>query len=172
LLTANGYFAVERTGFECDVWRQIHKFQCFARLNAENESIELFLPKRNLLVLPPMCRRFSADVAARLLFARVGLLRQHVAVRRPKKVSAGNRRGGIRPSIPERREVQAARRRALVFRATGRRTARFTDLRRAAPERLVAVRFIFALRAGFAFFFAIFAIVFLSFSFPSFQFCP
>jgi hypothetical protein len=68
--------------------------------------------------------------------------------------------------------VQAARRRALAFRATGRRTARFTDLRRALPERLVAVRLIFALRAGFAFFFAIFAIVFLSFSFPSFQFCP
>jgi hypothetical protein len=86
---------------------------------------------------------------------------------RPETAGAASGR-----AFQKRREVQAARRRALVFRATGRRTARFTDLRRAAPERLVAVRFIFALRAGFAFFFAIFAIVFLSFSFPSFQFCP
>jgi hypothetical protein len=75
-------------------------------------------------------------------------------------------------AFQKRREVQAARRRALAFRAAGRRAARFTDLRRAAPERLAAVRFIFALRAGFAFFFAIFAIVFLSFSFPVVQSCP
>ena|SRR6185295_13149121 len=65
--------------------------------------------------------------------------------------------------------AQAARRRALALRATGRR-ARFAVLRRALPERLVAVRLILALRAGFAFFFAIFAIAILSFSFPSFSF--
>jgi len=88
--------------------------------------------------------------------------------------SFGRKPQGRHPAEHSRNDVtvQAARRRALAFRATGRRTARFTDLRRAAPERLVAVRFIFALRAGFAFFFAIFAIVFLSFSCPSFQFCP
>jgi len=61
--------------------------------------------------------------------------------------------------------AQAARRRALALRAIGRR-ARFAILRRALPERLATVRFIFALRAGFAFFFAIFAIGILSFSFP------
>jgi hypothetical protein len=58
------------------------------------------------------------------------------------------------------RLVQAALRRALALRATGR--ARFVALRRALPERLAMVRFEAArfviLRDGFAFFFAIFAI--------------
>jgi len=57
-------------------------------------------------------------------------------------------------------QAQAALRRALALRATGR--ARFVALRRALPERLAAVRFEAArfagLRDGFAFFFAIFAI--------------
>jgi hypothetical protein len=69
--------------------------------------------------------------------------------------------------------VQAARRRALALRAAGRRV-RFAVWRRALPERLETVRFAFAfafaLRAGRAFFFAIFAIGILSFSFPSFSF--
>ena len=111
---------------------------------------------------------FSARVSA-----HVGVLGQRVA-RCDAQKSFGRKAQGGYPAEHSRNHVtvQAARRRALAFRATGRRTARFTDLRRAAPERLVAVRLIFALRAGFAFFFAIFAIVFLSFSFPSFQFCP
>jgi hypothetical protein len=60
--------------------------------------------------------------------------------------------------------VQAALRRALALRAPGR--ARFAILRRTLPERLEIVRFAFARRAGFAFFFAILAISLLSFSFP------
>jgi len=97
------------------------------------------------------------------------LLRSTCTVRCSKRF--GRTPQGGYPAEHSRNDVtvQAARRRALAFRATGRRTARFTDLRRAAPERLVAVRLIFALRAGFAFFFAIFAIVFLSFSFPRFS---
>ena len=109
-------------------------------------------------------------LCARILLVRApDFMRRACPLHRSKKirpVAAGRLSGR---AFQKRREVQAARRRALAFRAAGRRAARFTDLRRAAPERLAAVRFIFALRAGFAFFFAIFAIVFLSFSIPRFS---
>jgi hypothetical protein len=64
---------------------------------------------------------------------------------------------------------QAALRRALALRATGR--ARFAVLRRALPERFEADRFSLALRLGFAFFFAIFAIALLSLS-SQVESCP
>ena len=67
----------------------------------------------------------------------------------PLRATSGRRTETIDAS------VQAALRRALALRATGR--ARFAVLRRALPERLEAGRRV-DLRDGFAFFFAIFAI--------------